>query len=493
MLRKIRIILACIFWVAITLLFLDFTGSLHSYFGWMAKIQLLPAFLSLNFIIVAVLLILTIVFGRIYCSVICPLGIMQDIFSWFGKKARKNRYSYSTEKKWLRRCVLVVFIVLMLVPGLNVIATLIAPYSAYGRIATNVFAPIYQFANNGLTYFAERFDSYVFYNVDVVIKSISSLIIAIVTFVVIGFLSWKNGRTWCNTICPVGTLLGFFSRYSFFKIKISDDACVHCGLCAKKCKASCINSEDRTVDYSRCVACFDCLESCNKQAIQYSFGKKSSKVTDEGAVDDSRRKFIAVSGLTLAGLAVQAQEKKVDGGLAVIQDKEIVQRTKFPVPAGAQSIRHFNDHCTACQLCISACPNQVLRPSTELQSLLKPTMSFEKGYCRPECVKCSEVCPAGAIKPVTTAEKSSIKIGTAVFVQKNCIVETDAVSCGLCERHCPVGAIVMVPKDAANSESLKIPAINTERCIGCGACENLCPARPFAAIYVEGMEKHAEL
>lgn len=491
MLRKFRIVLACVFWTCLTLLFLDFTGSIHDYFGWMAKIQLLPAILAFNFIIVAVLLILTIVFGRIYCSVICPLGVMQDIFAWFGKKAKKNRYSYSPEKKWLRRIVLAIFIVLIIV-GFNVIATLIAPYSAYGRIAANLFAPIYQLANNGIAYFAERFNSYLFYNVDVVIKSISSLIIAAITFAVIGFLSWKNGRTWCNTICPVGTFLGFFSRFSLFKIKIDDDACVHCGLCAKKCKSSCINPEDRTVDYSRCVGCFDCLESCNKNAIHYCFSKKQTK-TKEDAIDDSRRKFLTVSGLTLAGLTVKAQEKKVDGGLAVIQDKEILQRATFPVPAGAKSVRHFNDHCTACQLCVSTCPNQVLHPSTELQSLLKPTMSFDKGYCRPECVKCSEVCPAGAIKPVTTAEKSSIKIGTAVFVQKNCIVETDAVSCGLCERHCPVGAIVMVPKNADDPNSLKIPAINSERCIGCGACENLCPSRPFSAIYVEGAETHSEI
>ena len=187
---------------------------------------------------------------------------------------------------------------------------------------------------------------------------------------------------------------------------------------------------------------------------------------------------------------LKAQEKKVDGGLAAIEDKKIPERSTPLTPPGSLSARNMAQHCTACQLCVSACPNQVLRPSADLRKLMQPEMSYERGYCRPECTKCSEVCPAGAIRPITKADKSSVQIGHAVWVKKNCIPLTDGVQCGNCARHCPTGAIQMVPSIPEDKDSPKIPVINVERCIGCGACENLCPARPFSAIYVEGHERH---
>ena len=191
-----------------------------------------------------------------------------------------------------------------------------------------------------------------------------------------------------------------------------------------------------------------------------------------------------------AATTLKAQEKKVDGGLAVIEDKQIPHRNTPIVPPGAWSARHFAQHCTACQLCVSACPNGVLRPSTDLMKLMQPEMSYERGYCRPECTRCSDVCPTGAIRPIMVEDKSSTQIGHAVWVKKNCVVLTDGVACGNCARHCPVGAIQMIPSEPGNPDSLKIPAVNVERCIGCGACENLCPSRPFSAIYVEGHEMH---
>lgn len=489
MLHKIRVALAVVFYSLITLLFLDFTGAVHAYFGWMSKIQFIPALLALNVGIVVALLVLTFVFGRVYCSVICPLGVMQDVIAFFGKKKIKNRYSYTPARKWLRRIVLVVFLVTLVAPGVSVLAHLVAPYSAYGRIASNLFAPVYQWGNNLLAYFAERAGSYAFYSVEVWLKSISTFVVASLTFAVVAVLAWRGGRTWCNTICPVGTILGFFSRYSLFRPVINLDKCNSCGLCARNCKSSCINPKEHQIDYSRCVACFDCVETCRKGAIQYQL-RSVEKVS--GEVDSSRRKFLSVGALLLAGATVKAQEKKIDGGLAIIQDKQIPNREVSPKPAGSLSVKNFTDHCTACQLCVSACPNQVLRPSTDIEHLMQPEMSFERGYCRPECVKCSEVCPAGAIKPITTAEKSSVSIGYAVFLKDNCVVNTDNVNCGNCARHCPVGAIQMIAKDPNDRYSLKIPAINTERCIGCGACENLCPARPLSAIYVEGREVHKE-
>lgn len=187
---------------------------------------------------------------------------------------------------------------------------------------------------------------------------------------------------------------------------------------------------------------------------------------------------------------MNAQEKVVDGGLAVIVDKKAPDRRTRIVPPGALSIANLTSHCTACQLCVSACPNGVLRPSTDLATFMQPYSSYERGYCRPECTRCSDACPTGAIRPITEADKSSVKIGHAVWVKQNCVPLTDGVECGNCARHCPTGAISMVPSDPADETSVKIPVVNDERCIGCGACENLCPARPYSAIYVEGHEVH---
>lgn len=495
MLRRIRVILAVLFFLAVTGLFLDFTGTIHAWLGWTAKIQFLPAVLALNVGVVLFLVVLTLILGRVYCSVICPLGVMQDIISWLSgrRKKKRFRFSYSPEVKWSRYGVLAVFIVALLA-GIGSLVALFAPYSSYGRIVSNLFAPLYQWGNNLLAYFAERADSYAFYETEVWMKGLGTFIVAAVTFIVIAVLAWRNGRTYCNTICPVGTVLGFLSRYALFRPVIDAGKCKECGLCSRKCKAACINYKEFRIDYSRCVDCMDCIDTCKHGAIHFACRlKKSEPAKEEGKpVDTARRGFLTATAVVAASATLQAQEKKVDGGLAVIEDKKIPARATRIVPPGALGIRHFEQHCTACQLCVSVCPNGVLRPSSGMMTLMQPEMSYERGYCRPECTRCSEVCPAGAIRPITVADKSATHIGHAVWVRENCIPLTDGVSCGNCARHCPVWAILMVPSDPENPDSPKIPVVNEERCIGCGACENLCPARPFSAIYVEGHEVHHE-
>ncbi len=500
MLRKIRIALAAVFFTLITLLFLDFTGTIHAWFGWLAKIQFLPAVLAVNLGVVAALVVLTGLFGRVYCSVICPLGVMQDAVSWVSgrRKKRKYRFSYSPALSWLRYGVLGVFVI-ALAAGVGSLVELLAPYSAYGRIASNLFAPVWSWGNNLLAYMAERADSYAFYQTEVWLKSLPVFIVAAVSFVVLTVLAWRNGRTYCNTVCPVGTVLGFIARYSLFRPVIDTEKCNGCTLCSRKCKASCINARNHRIDYSRCVSCMDCVGTCKHDALHYRLRTKRLKPkaandpgsrVDERQIDAARRSFLTGVGVLAATSVVRAQEKKVDGGLAVIADKKIPRRTTPIVPPGAQGLRHMAQRCTGCQLCVSVCPNGVLRPSGKLETLMQPESSYERGYCRPECTKCSEVCPAGAILKITPADKSAIQVGHAVWVRANCVPLTDGVECGNCARHCPSGAITMVASDPDNPDSPKIPAVNAERCIGCGACENLCPARPFSAIYVEGHELH---
>ena len=493
MLRKIRIILATVMFIGITWLFVDFTGTAYHWFAWMPKLQFLEAVLALNVAVVIGLVVLTLVLGRIYCSVVCPLGIMQDLFGWLGKKAKKNRYTYSKEVKWLRYPVLVIFLI-ALVAGVGSLFQLLAPYSAFGRIATNLLQPVWQAGNNVLASIAEHYDSYAFYHSNIWLRAGVSLIIAGVTLVTLGVLAWRNGRTYCNTICPVGTILSFLSRFSFLKIHFDTEKCKNCSLCSKNCKAACIDFKTHTVDYSRCVVCGDCIESCKFGALKYSRRTSRTNQTSEASpTSEGRRSFLLASALLTTAAIAQKKEKMLDGGLAEIQDKVAPERQTPLTPPGSGSMRHFAQHCTGCQLCISQCPNEVLRPSSDLMHLMMPVMSYERGYCRPECNRCSQVCPAGAIKLISHEDKASTQIGHAVWIKKNCVVLTDGVECGNCASHCPTGAIEMVPSDPEDDESPYVPAVNEARCIGCGACEYLCPARPHSAIYVEGHEVHKEV
>ena len=477
MLRKIRIILAAVFFIAITVMFLDPTGTVYQCFGWTAKLQFLPAILGLNLVVIIITVIAALLFGRVYCSVICPLGVFQDIVSNISgrRKGKKNRFTSSKEIAWLRYSVWVLFF-LAVIFGVQAFVSLIEPYSAFGRILTSIKHPM-----------------------------LPTVIIAAVTLVVIAFLAWKNGRTWCNTICPVGTLLSFFSRCAMFRPVIDTEKCKNCKVCEKRCKAACINIDSHKVDYNRCVACFDCIDNCKFDALHYRFawgkGKKAEvkevkEVPADGkGTDAGRRAFMTGAALAIGAAALKAQEKEVpkrDGGFAEILPKVSHDRSEPLTPFGSKSVKDFYNRCTACQLCVSQCPNNVLKPSTDLMHFMQPYMTYTDGYCRPECTICSQVCPAGAIEPLTKEEKTSYHIGVATIERDLCIVQRDGVSCGNCERHCPTGAIMMVPQQPGNPDSLLIPAVDEAKCIGCGACENLCPSRPLSAIHVNGLAIHVQ-
>ena len=548
MLKKLRVALAWIFWIGITLLFLDFTGALHGYLGWMAKIQFLPAVLALNVGVIVALVLLTLVFGRVYCSVICPLGVFQDGISWLGTHRSKKPYHHKKENKWLRYGVWVVFVVL-LVLGVQAAVALLAPYSAYGRMVQNLLQPIYIWGNNLLATLAERAGSYTFYEKEVWMRSLPTFIIALVTLVVIVALSFKGGRTYCNSICPVGTTLSFLSRFAMFRPMIDADKCKHCKACELHCKAQCIEitKDSACIDHSRCVDCFNCLDKCKFGALKYRFAWGSGAKTETGAKTTpsapetlqktetgakttpsapetpqkaetgakttpsapetlqktetgaksgpsapGRRAMmasaVAVAGAAaLRGVEARAQEaaKKVDGGFAEVLPKRAPEREVPLTPPGSQSVKDFYRRCTGCQLCVAECPNNVLRPSTDLEHLMQPEMSFEKGFCRPECTRCSELCPAGAIRKITREEKTQYHVGTARVNVDLCLEATGSSQCGKCAQSCPTGAITLIEQGETRR-----PAVAEEVCIGCGACEYLCPVRPVSAITVNGRSRH---
>ena len=471
MLKKLRIVLAWVFFIGITLLLLDWTGVLHKWLGWMAKIQFLPAVMAVNAAVVIALVLLTLVFGRIYCSVICPLGLLQDGISFLGTCKSKTPYKYRKELKWLRYGIWVAFVVLFVL-GIQWAVALLAPYSAYGRMIESLKHPY-----------------------------LTTAIVAGVTLIVIIALSLKGGRTYCNSICPVGTTLSFFSRFAMFRPVINLDKCVNCGLCERKCKAQCIDSKNHKIDYSRCVDCFDCMENCHAKALTYGFAWKKEIAgqagNDDGGKgkdkkDNGRRAFLAGTVMAVGAAAVKGVEakaqgrKKLDGGFAEILPKSAIERETPVTPPGSKSVKDFYRRCTACQLCVAQCPNNVLRPSTDLEHLMQPEMGFEKGFCRPECTVCSQVCPSGAIVKINKEEKTQYHIGTARVNADLCLSATGKSHCGKCASMCPTGAVLMVKTD----DGFGRPSVAEEICIGCGACEQYCPVRPISAITVNGKEEH---
>lgn len=485
MLKKIRAIAALLLGAVFTFYFLDFAGLTD---GWpnLARIQFVPALLAGSIGILLALIVLTLLFGRIYCSVLCPMGIFQDVAAWIARKVnRKQHYRFSPEKRLLRYVVLGIVVLSFLLGG-TLLLSLLDPYSAFGRMSVNVFRPLYLGGNNLLAWIFNRFGNYTFYHMDVYVLSGFALLIGLLTFGGIGFLAWRHGRTWCNTMCPVGTVLGVLSRYSLWKVRIDAQACGSCGLCERKCKAGCIDSKARKIDYSRCVSCYNCLTACHRNAMSYRPVQKKSEPSAEKS-EPSRRQFVA----TVAALSVALPGKALARGVALAGGNKPWEREHPLSPPGSQSAGHLLKHCTACHLCVTKCPSHVLKPAFTdygLGGMMQPKMDFEHGFCNFDCTVCANVCPNGALLPLTKEEKHRLQMGRVVFVRENCIVHTDETSCGACSEHCPTQAVTMVNY----KNGLTIPSVNPDICVGCGGCEYVCPVRPFRAIYIEGNPVHQQ-
>jgi len=472
MLKKLRVIVSVLVFSLLTFYFLDFAGILPVEVHALGHIQFIPAWLSRNIAVMLGLVVCTMLFGRIYCSSICPMGTFQDIAS----RCSKNRkFIYGKNNLVLRWFVVVVSLVLFHL-DYTAIMGMLDPYGAYGRIAVHIFKPVYMLANNILAFVFNHFGNYAFYRTEATMLSVFSFVVALITLAVVGVLAWARGRLYCNSICPVGTVLGFMNKFSLFKIRIDNAKCASCGICAKKCKASCIDAKTKTIDYTRCVNCFNCIGNCNRKGISFAMSK-----SDKPKVDKGKRRFLLTGlGAVVAAPAVFAQTK------AGLQNRQ-----NAISPPGAGSEERLLKHCTSCHLCISKCPSKVLKPAFMeygIGGIMQPIMYFERGFCNFDCTVCTEVCPNGALLPLTVEQKHRLQVGRVVFKPEICIVHTEGTSCGACSEHCPTQAVKMIPYKNGLTE----PSIDANICVGCGGCEFICPVRPHRAIYVEGNKVHRQ-
>ena len=446
--------------------------------SWLADVQIVPALLAGGLACAGVLALATLLFGRVYCAMVCPLGILQDVLA---SLRGKRPYGYRPGRPALRAAFLALFLA-GIVLGVPALYGLLEPYSAFGRMAASLGDPVSVLAHNGVEWLARKADSLSLGPQRLAFHGWAALAAALATLGIVGFLAVAGGRTWCNAVCPVGTLLGLISRHALVRPRIDAARCVHCGRCASVCKAACIDAERASVDASRCVACWNCAGACAQNALRFLPGKPASPAGRKGR----RAALAGLAGLLASPLSsASAAPARSEGDIPALRRKD---RRSHPVPVlppGALGVRHFASRCTGCQLCVAACPHDVLQSHDSGTGMLQPAMRFEYGFCHLRCTACGAVCPTGAITAVRPEEKASIQMGRAIVIPELCVVETDKVACTACQRSCPPGAVSLVGEG-----ELKRPAVDREKCTGCGACEYFCPARPLAAIQVEGNLEH---
>ena len=527
--KKLRVIVALVIFCLVSLKFFDVYASLpKSYTMYYNPIgtQFAPsllkmfAFGSSAFITFTILALL---FGRAYCSFFCLFGILMDIIrrialfptnsflkkTKFGKFCTKNfvTQKYAKARNVMRTSFLLIAI-LSIILGYGALFGLIDPYSLYGKIMGSIVHPTACLIVNETSQVLYSFGNFAIrpVNGDPTIP-LSAFGVSIFILITISIMTALRGRLYCNTICPVGAFLGFFANFSIFKISLDKSKCISCGMCERNCKTQCIDAKNKSVDFSRCVLCFNCAEKCPKNAVRFkinptlsSFGKKKSENTkvqnNFSEQKISRRKFpkvaLGLSALFCAGAKKEENNKNIKDTPTPFTIAGQRPDKRLTMPPGARTMENFLENCTACQRCTAACKAHILKPSLGelgLSGFMQPFMDFKSGYCIHACHECSKACPTGAIKFIGGKDKRKTKIGTAIFRQELCVVETDGTDCAACAEHCPVSAIEMLPY-GDKEDALFVPHIHSEVCIGCGACEFICPVQPHKAIVVQGIKTH---
>ena len=498
LLPSARVVVATLATGLVALAMLDITASLpssvHDAATWIQFVPSLLSFLTAPALVAtgfAVVLIVTLLFGRIYCSWICPLGYFQDVVIALRRFSRrkKSRFVYALPWSWVRHIGLGI-VLTSAIAGLMIPLALLDPFSVFGRMMVHLAHPALAATNNLLSDALSASGFYWLKPRTVPGFDATSFAVGLIITVSVVVMALRNGRLWCNTFCPVGTLLGLISRRSLLRITLDESLCTSCGLCAMSCKAQCIDAKARRVDFDRCVGCMNCLNSCSQGGVKFTLittTQPTTTLSDSGKQPGRRAILRGLAVLPLAALVAKA--KAATDVFSLRKALKPNQRDHFVSPPGSVSADRFNSVCTACHLCVSACPTRVLQPSfTEygLRGFLQPFMDFHSNFCNYECTRCGEVCPTGAIMPLVAEAKKRVQTGVAVFVKENCVVYTDETACGACSEHCPTKAVHMVEY----KPGLLIPEVAADICVGCGACEYACPTLPNRAIFVNGHAVH---
>lgn len=454
---------------------LGFFGIISPMFLALSKLQFGQIFVDLSAgtaVVCSVIIIVSALFGRVYCSTLCPLGTLQDFAGALGASFKKRKYSFHRQFKLLRYLILI-FVVALFVLGVPSIIGILDPYSIYVRGASRLLDRAIGFIMQVIDPLLRNWGVYSPYSQG----GFHFIPVAILSAVF--SLSLFRGRFFCNTLCPVGLILGCASQAPIFRPAFNDN-CISCGKCEASCKSECINVAEKFIDSTRCVMCGNCSAVCPVEAMSYS--------GIEHKFDHEKRnsmKSIASIAFFSALTFIKEIFHETIPALSALT-KRIKESDLHPqIPAGAMSWARLRDKCISCHACIKRCPSKVLEPATAkfgLNGTLKPVLNFNKGFCQYDCVECGQTCPFGAIMPIDVNEKHKIQTGVAYYNGEICVISTIHEHCGACAEHCPTGALEMISKDG---NSYPIPTINSVLCVGCGACEYICPVIPEKAISVK--------
>jgi len=498
-------------WVLTSTLWLQFIPSV-------LKFSQLATLSAVGFIVV---LIFTLLFGRIYCSIICPLGILMDLIGRLRWRVKKQpRFAYMPPHSFVRYGLLA-FTVVTYLAGSIIAIDLLCPFANFSRMTTQILRPVVIGVNNGAAYALEQLGYFGLPPVTLQYVNWLVLAFALTFLATICWLVITRGRLYCNLICPVGAVLGWLAKLSLYSIRLNVADCIQCRQCVHVCKAGCIDIDAGQIDLSRCVSCFNCLDVCPTDAVGFCtpliiappeilanqqamaaqhnhsifqhrqralafMGRPARNRQQRMAFSRHRRSFLQI--MTILACAWPARLAAAST-IVITKLNQIVIKRRYPItPPGAIGVDHFARLCIGCHACIGACPTQVLQPtlfSYGGKGMFMPQLNNRVGFCNLDCTRCSQICPSGAIQPITATAKKRLQIGQVQFVRDNCIVILQGTECGACSEHCPTKAVDMVLEN-----KVKAPQINVEICIGCGACEYACPAKPHKAIYVEGNPIH---
>ena len=509
-LRTVRVALALAVLAPAALAFLDFGRLLPaSWAAAVAQVQLVPALFRLPALGAGLIFIVvslgTVLLGRVYCSTLCPLGTVQDLLLRLrtlgrGRRARL-RFLFKPKRTAVHLGVAAVVVGLAVLGVLSPLS-LLEPWSGFGRLLATLGRPPVAAAVNGVSGALASAHVYAVQPLAAPVAPWPAIAIAVGWLLSLILFTFRRGRLFCNLLCPAGALLHLLARRSVLRIRLDEARCNGCGVCERACKAGCIDATLRQVDAGACVGCFDCLEACPKGGVVYGRppapparedvpaeevasargrGQGGAQGTQRGT---TRRALLAGAAAAGGGLLLPASGR----GAAPAGPPADPRDARAPIlPPGAGALRRFTAHCTACQLCVAACPTGVLRPSLleyGLAGLLQPRLVYDHGACVFDCHRCGEVCPTGAITALPLETKHLVQVGRAVFVKDECVVTVKKKACGACAEHCPTKAIQMIPVEGGEP-GLRVPRVDEALCIGCGSCEHPCPTLPRKAIWVE--------
>ena len=437
-------------------------------------------------ILAAVTVLLTLLFGRVWCGWLCPLGTLLE---WLGPRRSSHK---GLPEKWRTIKYLLLFVILFAALLGNQTLAFLDPITILNRSLSTSAWPalryaviqvetaLYQlpFLWGPLDLLHSTIIQPLFQDVQPVF-TLSALIALLLVGLIA--LNWWAERFWCRYLCPLGGFLGLLSKLALLRREVSED-CVQCARCSHQCPTGTIDPADNyRSDPAECIVCFDCLVDCAPTGIGFRWQLRHWRPARWHDYDPTRRRVLAAMGASAAGVALAGVEP-------------ITQRQPATMirPPGADPA-HFGAQCVRCAACVRVCPTQGLQPSLfegGVQNILTPHLVPRLGACSFSCSACGQVCPTEAIPNLDLVVKQHTPLGLASINQDRCLPWAYDTPCIVCEEACPVESKaihleeVQTVNDQGESVLLQRPRVIRETCIGCGICENQCPLGGEAAIRV---------